>query len=294
MVAIILVNYNGSSDTIDCIKSLSLLREVEYEIVVVDNCSTDDSVDKLKQYQKEYSFTLLQTEQNNGFSYGNNIGIKYAKNADFYLLINNDTVVTPDFLKKLIAEFQKNPKCGVTTPKILYYSQPNKIWYAGGSFNQRTARSEHYHYNQNNNINDKHPHKVTFASGCCLCISRNTIKKIGLLNEDFFLYEEDTEFCCRVTEAELEIVYIPDSVIYHKVSASTGEGSPMSQYYTVRNKYSLIRMHFEGRNKIFAYLYCTAQFIYRCIKKKQAFIYYRLGVKAFMRKETGKARENIT
>ncbi len=294
MVAIILVNYNGSSDTIDCIKSLSSMREVEYEIIVVDNCSTDDSIDKLKQSQKEYSFTLLQAEQNNGFSYGNNIGIKYAKNADFYLLINNDTVVTTDFLKKLIAEFHKNPKCGVTTPKILYYSQPNKIWYAGGSFDQRTARSEHNHYNQNNNINEKSSQKVTFASGCCLCVSRNTIEKVGLLNEDFFLYEEDAEFCYRITEAGLEIVYIPDSVIFHKVSASTGQGSPMSQYYTVRNKYSLIRMHFKGINKILAYIYCTAQFMFRCIKKEQDFKYYRLGTKAFMRNETGKARENIT
>ena len=76
MVAIILVNYNGADDTIDCIKSLSEMRDIEYEIVVVDNCSTDDSVNKLKQSQEMYSFTLLQAECNNGFSSGNNIGIK--------------------------------------------------------------------------------------------------------------------------------------------------------------------------------------------------------------------------
>lgn len=293
MVAIILVNYNGAKDTIDCIKSLLVIEDVEYEIVVVDNCSTDDSLNKLRQFQKKYSFTLLQTEQNYGFSSGNNVGIRYARNADFYLLLNNDTVVRPDFLKKLIVEFQKNPKCGATTPKILYYSQPNTIWYAGGSFNRRTARSEHYHYNQNNNINDKFSQKVTFASGCCLCVSKSTIEKIGLLNEDFFLYEEDAEFCYRLIEAGFEIIYIPDSVVLHKVSASTGRGSPMSQYYTVRNKYSLIRMHFKGANKILAYLYCTAQFLCRCIKKELSFKYYRLGVKAFMRNETGKVRGTI-
>lgn len=293
MVAIILVNYNGADDTIDCIKSLSEIKGIEYEIVVVDNCSSDDSVAKLEQSQEIYTFTLLQAEFNNGFSSGNNIGIEYAKNADYYLLLNNDTVVEPDFLKKLIEEFQENPKCGATISKILYYSQPDMIWYAGGNFNPKTARSEHYHFNKKNNINDALPKKVTFASGCCLCISKELIERIGLLNEDFFLYEEDAEFCYRITEAGFEIIYVPDSIIYHKVSASTGQGSPMSQYYTVRNKYSLIRMHFIGMNKLIAYFYCTAQFLFRCIKKEQNFKYYKLGFKAFLHHETGRARGEI-
>lgn len=293
MVAIILVNYNGADDTIDCIKSLSEIKDIEYEIVVVDNCSTDNSVDILKKYQEIYTFTLLQAEFNNGFSSGNNIGIEYAKNADYYLLLNNDTVVKPDFLKKLIEEFQKNPKCGATISKILYYSQPDTIWYAGGSFNPKTARSEHYHFNEKNDINDALPKKVTFASGCCLCVSKELIERIGLLNEDFFLYEEDAEFCYRITEAGFEIIYVPDSIIYHKVSASTGQGSPMSQYYTVRNKYYLIRTHFIGMNKLIAYFYCTAQFLFRCIKKEQSFKYYKLGVKAFLHHETGRERGEI-
>lgn len=293
MVAIILVNFNGADDTIDCIKSLSKMRDIEYEVVVVDNCSSNDSIDKLKQSQERYRFTLLQTKCNNGFSSGNNIGIEYAKNADYYLLLNNDTVVKPDFLKKMIDEFQKNPQCGATISKILYYSQPDTIWYAGGSFNQRTARSKHYHYNKKDNIKDTLPQKVTFASGCCLCVSKKVIETIGFLNEDFFLYEEDTEFCYRITEAGFDIVYVPDSVIYHKVSASTGQGSPMSQYYSVRNKYYLIKMHFKGINKVIAYLYCTMQFLFRCIKKEQRFKYYKSGFRAFMQHETGKARGDI-
>lgn len=293
MVAIILVNFNGADDTIDCIKSLSEMKDIEYEIIVVDNCSEDDSINKLEQAQEIYGFTLLRTECNNGFSSGNNIGIKHAKNAEYYLLLNNDTVVKPDFLGKLINEFQKNPQCGVSISKILYYSQPDTIWYAGGSFSQRTARSRHYHFNERNNINDTLPQKVTFASGCCLCVSKRVIEKIGLLNEQFFLYEEDTEFCYRITEAGFEIVYVPNSVIYHKVSASTGQGSPMSQYYTVRNKFSLIRMHFKGMNKVMAYLYCTAQFLFRCMKKEQSFKYYKSGFRAFIRHETGRARGDI-
>lgn len=292
MVAIILVNYNGAEDTIECIRSLSAIQNIEYEIVVVDNKSTDDSVSKLKCFQKSKEFTLLEADCNNGFSAGNNIGIAYASNADYYLLLNNDTIVEPDFLRKLLGVIKNNPRCGGVIPKILYYSQPDTIWYAGGSFNRKTARSEHYRFNQKDTI-EEISREVTFASGCCLCVSREVINKIGMLNEDFFLYEEDTEYCYRMNEAGFDIIYVPEAVIYHKVSASTGKGSSLSQYYMVRNKYSLIRMHFKGVSKVVAYLYCTAQFLFRCIKKEQDFKYYKAGVKAFIQHEIGKTQGDI-
>ena len=293
MVAIILVNYNGADDTIDCIRSLSEIKDIEYEIVVVDNCSTDESVDKLRQMQNRFKFTLLQANNNTGFSAGNNIGIKYAKSADYYLLLNNDTVVEPDFLVKLIDGFREDPQCGATISKILYYSQPDTIWYAGGKLSPRTARSEHFHFNKKDQNIDSLPQAVTFASGCCLCLSRETVRRIGLLNENFFLYEEDAEYCCRIINAGYNIFYIPNSIIYHKVSSSTGCGSSLSQYYSVRNKYYLIRLQFSGINQLFAYSYCTVQFLYRCLKKEMRFRYYRMGLMAFLRKESGKVKGEI-
>lgn len=293
MVAIILVNYNGVDDTIDCIKSLSKITNVEHEIIVVDNKSTDDSVDVLEKFQHTIKFTLLLANQNDGFSAGNNIGIKYAENADYYLLLNNDTVVAPNFLENLMVGFEENKNCGATISKILYYSKPNTIWYAGGNISKITARSEHYHFNEKDTFTINTPQKVTFASGCCLCISRKVIDKIGLLNENFFLYEEDADYCCRIIEAGFEIEYMPSSVIYHKVSASTGQGSPTSQFYSVRNKYYLIRLHVKGMHKFSAYIYCTAQFLFRCLKKELKFKYYWLGLKAFIHREVGKRQEKI-
>lgn len=293
VIAIILVNYNGAEDTIECIGSLSENRDIEYEIIVVDNCSTDNSVGKLKQAQNYFVFTLLQAKNNDGFSAGNNIGIRYAKNADFYLLLNNDTVVEPDFLKKLIDGFQEDPRCGATISKIRYCSHPDTIWYAGGKLNPKTARSEHFHFNEKDQNTDILPQAVTFASGCCLCLSREVVEKVGLLNEDFFLYEEDAEYCCRIIKADYKIFYIPNSVIYHKVSSSTGNGSPMSQYYSVRNRYHLIRLQFAGINKLLAYSYCTLQFIYRCLKGKIRFRYYRMGLLSFFRGEIGRAKGEI-
>ncbi len=295
MVAIILVNYNGADDTIECIKSLKKVKEPEYMIIVVDNCSNDDSIKRLKKEQRYNDFVLLQASSNAGFSAGNNLGIRYAigKEADYYLLLNNDTIVETDFLKNLINGFEASKTCGVTISKILYHSSPDIIWYAGGRLNKKTARTEHYKFNEKDSINDSTLKKVTFASGCCMCLSKKVVEKIGFLNEDFFLYEEDAEYCYRIIDAGFDIYYIPKSVVYHKVSASTGQGSPISQYYAVRNKYYFIHQCFKGIDKITAYLYCTAQFLFRCFKHEQNFKYYKYGFYAFLRKEIGKTKGEI-
>ena len=291
MVSIILVNYNGSEDTMDCIKSLEQISYTDYRIIVVDNFSTDSSYAVLEEFNKTHDFVLLQAGANEGFSAGNNVGIKYALDCgtDYVLLLNNDTVVEKDFLEYIIKGFEIDSNVGVSIGKILYYSQPNTIWYAGGSLNNKTARTEHWGYGEENNDQYDKTSFVTFATGCCMCISRKTLEQVGLLDESFFLYEEDVEYCKRVTDAGFKMVYEPKSVIYHKVSASTGQGSRMSQYYLVRNKYSFVRGGFCGLNKLTAYLYCTALFAFRCIKGEMKVKYCLAGYKAFLRKEKGRA-----
>lgn len=290
MVAIILVNFNGADDTIECIKSLDKIEANDYEIIVVDNCSTDDSLARLEQQKDEFSFTLLKANSNLGFSAGNNIGIRYAmeNHADYYLLLNNDTVVEPDFLTKLLDGFGCDETCGITTSKIRLFSCKDVLWYDGGSMSRKTARTEHWNYGEKDNNTSKELEHVTFVSGCCMCISNAVIDKVGMMNEDFFLYEEDAEYCRRVIDAEFTMIYVPDSVIYHKVSASTGKGSPMSQYYTVRNKYILIKENYKSLNKLTAYAYNTLQMLFRCIKKEMSFKWYSKGMRAFLRNEKGK------
>lgn len=290
MVAIILVNYNGAQDTIDCIKSLTAIRNTEVEIIVVDNKSSDDSLYVLSEAQRMYSFTLLKAKENKGFSAGNNIGMAYAidKGYDYFLLLNNDTVVKQDFLKMLLKPFESDAYCGATTSKICYYSDPDMLWYDGGSFNQKLARTVHWNYGMRDAQERKTNTAVTFASGCCMCLSKALVEEIGLLDEDYFLYEEDADLCCRIISAGHRIIYVPASVIYHKVSASTGRGSPMSQYYSVRNKYMLIKKCISSRYCISAYIYSTAQMIYRCIKGELDFKWYWKGLRAFCAGSTGK------
>ena len=291
MVAIVLVNFNGADDTIECISSLESLIYKDYQIIVVDNCSTDDSPGKLKVAQQNHRFILLTSQENRGFSAGNNIGIKYAQehNVDYYWLLNNDTLVEPDTLDQLLEGFSNNSACGVTTGKIYYEKNRSVIWYAGGSMNPHTARTEHWSYGKEDEDEATYPQKVTFVTGCCMCISSQVIDKIGMLDESYFLYEEDAEYSFRICEAGFDIVYIPDAVIYHKVSASTGQASPLSQYYTIRNKYRLIHQHFKGINKWIAYLYSTLQMFFRCFKGELNLKYYFLATKAFRNTEAGKS-----
>lgn len=295
MVSIILVNYNGAKDTIECIQSICKTEGEEYRIIVVDNCSTDDSVLKLEAVKQKYSFELIRSEINNGFSAGNNIGIKRAmeKGTDYIWLLNNDTLVLPNTMTELKSCFKNNTKCGVSIAKILYERERNRIWYAGGAFNNTTARTEHWHFNENNEKLLDEVRKVSFATGCCFFMSKKACERIGYMDEDFFLYEEDVDYSIRTNQVGYDIIYNPYAIIFHKVSASTGAASPLSQYYCIRNRYMLIRKHFKGMNKIQAYCYCSIQALYRCIKRELSFQYFVKGLFAHIKHEIGPRKKKI-
>lgn len=287
MVSIILVNYNGSVDTLECIESLSRVPRKDVEIIVVDNGSIDDSA-RILEDNNNGRYILIKESQNNGFSAGNNIGIKYAINngADYIILLNNDTLVTPDFVDHLLMPFSLT-NCYASTCKIMFASKPKNIWYAGGKIDLLTSRSEHFKIYQPDDNNDVCM-QVNFASGCCLCLSKGAIEQVGLLSEEYFLYEEDADYCFRIISKGGKIIYNPKGVIFHKVSASTKKNSSLTTYYQVRNKYLFIQKYYIGYRRVIAFLYCTLQFWFRCCKKELLFKDYISGVKGFLKKETGK------
>lgn len=298
MVAIVLVNYNDANDTIDCVQSLLQLQYKDYRIIVVDNKSTDESLQKLKELDAKGTIKLLQADENNGFSAGSNIGIQFALDslqADFIWLLNNDTVVTQNSLTQLMKGFEGNCNIGVTTAKTYYWSNKSMIWYAGGAINSKTSRTEHWHYDEidQDTLGSEKNVPVTFVSGCCMLIKKNVIEKIGYLDEDYFLYEEDCDYCLRITAAGYTLVYCPDAVIYHKVSASTGKASGIVQFYSVRNKMWLIKKNFTGRNKLTAICYANLQMWFRCMKHEIEWKYYRKGIKAFIYNEVGRSNSHL-
>lgn len=261
LVYIVLINYKGYEDTTDCIKSLRRINYTNYKIVVIDNCSMDGSFEKIKEENPEC--VCILSEENNGFSAGNNIGIHYAfeHNADYVLMLNNDTEVKEDFLSKMVSKSNNNT---VVTPSIYFFYDKKSIWYADGkiNFNRCTV----------SNGTDKKSKFCNYASGCCLLIPRNVYKGVGDWAEEYFMYYEDMDYSLRVLDAGFKIFYEKDAIVYHKVGKSAGRGSKLNIYYNVRNRFYIIH---KFRNKftticvIYSLLTRVIRYIFGLIKNTE-------------------------
>jgi len=278
IVSIILLNYNGAEDTIACIDSLLKNLYTNYNIIIVDNNSSDNSMAEIKSYLQlktsvfsvfnspdeamqsqntQKKFTLLQTNNNNGYGYGNNIGIKYAlkNSADYVLILNNDTIVNSNFLEPMVRMCEKDQDIGIVSGKIYFYDKPDTIWFNGGKFSPCTAKVEHFNFNEKD-IGQTPSEPITFISGCMWLIPKKIFNNIGFINEDYFMYVEDLEFCQRVLKKGYTLKVCGDSHILHKAgSASGGHLSSFSVYWTARNKILFITNNITAICKVSAHLY---------------------------------------
>ncbi|MDF2564626.1 MAG: hypothetical protein K0Q53_1021 [Massilibacillus sp.] len=268
-VAIILVNWNGYNDTKECLKSLNSLSFNNFRVFVVDNCSTDNSFENLKTLLANknylYKIDLIKTEKNLGFAGGNNIAIKkaYSLGIKYIWLLNNDTVVDQRALSALVERMESNADVGIAGSKIYYYGS-DTLWFAGGKFDIRTGKTAHIGYKEKDNVIYNVEKEVDYITGCSLIFRTNLINKIGYINENYFLYYEETDFNIRAHKHGWKILYVPKSVVYHKVSmASGGENniSPKTEYYYTRNRYWVCKLNSDGTH-LLAFLYM----IYKAFK----------------------------
>ncbi len=221
-VAIIILNWNGKNDTIECLKSLQNIDYKNYEIIIVDNASSDGSVEEIsKQFP---SVNLICNKKNLRFAGGNNIGIKYAiENAfDSILFLNNDTIVKENFLSEFVKYFSQNENIGICGGKIFYYSEPQKIWFAGGKINWFSGLTKHVGIRKMDCDKFNQIMETDYVSGCCMLVKKSVFEKIGLLDENYFIYGEDADFSLRAKKFGFKLFYIPSSIIWHKVSISSG------------------------------------------------------------------------
>lgn len=251
-VWIILVNYNGYKDTIDCINSLKKVNYEDFKIVIVDNCSINDSYNKLKIYEND-QIILLRNKKNTGFAGGCNYGIKYAlKNkADYIMLLNNDTEVDENFLSELVYTMENSKNTAMVGGKIYYYNS-KKLWFANGSYNNFSCKVKHY-IKETSEVEN-----TNFLTGCLQLIDAKIFYKVGLLNEKYFMYYEDVEFCNRLVEAGYNLKYNPKAIIYHKCGQSSDYKSANAQYYSNRARYIFIKEHY---NKIAMFILYFELFI---------------------------------
>ncbi|MFC1700533.1 glycosyltransferase family 2 protein [Patescibacteria group bacterium] len=256
-VFVIILNWNGWRDTLECLKSLKQNNYWNYKIVVVDNGSTDNSLDRLQDIDSDKRISLLPIGTNLGFSGGNNIGIKYAlKNgADYILLLNNDTKVDKYFLSELIKQAEGDRNGGLFGPKIYYHDNPEVIWFAGGKININPFEVNGTHIGLNKPDSEKYNQikKVDYITGCCFLIKKEVIDKIGFLDEDYFLYYEDADYCLRARKAGYKCTFVPSAKIWHKCSVGTHEGSSSYVYYHTRNALIMARKNGSFFEKIFIF-----------------------------------------
>lgn len=307
-VSVIILNWNGWEDTIECLESLYNINYPNYDVVIVDNGSDNDSIKKIIEYCegkikgfscffkfskdnkpvtiREYEMnetlfldkdkiyenwseidsnrkvTIIKSDKNYGFTGGNNIGIDFATNyldPNYVLLLNNDTIVDQYFLNILVNFGEANQKIGFLGPKIYFYDFDGKqdvIQYAGGNLslwifhaqNRGIFELDHGQYDQSETVD--------FVHGSCLLAKVDMIKEIGLLDEDFFSYREEADWCLRGHENGWNSLYIPSSKIWHKGGKSSGGNlSPLILFYMTRNDFLFIKKHGNFLQIILFYLF---------------------------------------
>jgi GT2 family glycosyltransferase len=243
MVIIILVNWNGRDVTLDCLGSLHSVTYSPFRIVVVDNGSTDGSVEAIR--SRFPDVTVLTMGRNLRFAGGNNAGIRHAldQGAEAVLLLNNDTTVEKEFLDHLVKRLNADAATGATAPKILYHDDPRHIWFAGGGISFWTGTMRHTGIREVDRGQYNTARAIAYASGCCILVKRSVIERIGLLDESFFMYAEDADWSMRIRKAGFVIMYEPASRVRHKLSVSAGGHVSL---YKMRHKFvSNLRFFFR-------------------------------------------------
>jgi GT2 family glycosyltransferase len=235
-VTIVILTWNNKDDTIECLDSLSSLTYANFDIVLVDNGSTDGSVACIN--ARFPDLVIIANEKNLGFAEGNNVGITYAltKGVEYVLILNNDTLVEPGFLQALIEVAESDPRIGIVGPKIAHHNNPAKIWSTGGRVSLFRGLSTNSHENC------RGIKIVDYVSGCALLIKTETIKRVGLFDKDYFLYYEDSDLNFRAQlQGYLSIVNC-DTTILHKTGASLIVRDPI-YYYVPRNRLLFMKKH---------------------------------------------------
>lgn len=244
-VVIVMLNWNGKKDTFLCLRSLANLKYDNFETIVVDNGSTDGSVELLR---REKGITLIENGANLGFAAGNNVGIRYAINninTDYIFLLNNDTECDPNMLMYLVRTAESSSQIGIVSPKIYYFDNPNKIWSVGGDNIFKTVLFGDPRKGQEDVRNFLHDREVDYVWSCAMLIKWKVISQIGLLDEDYFVSMEDIDYCKRARDAGFRIWVSSRANLWHKVASSTGGGSynPIIRYYYGKGLVLFMKKH---------------------------------------------------
>ncbi len=237
-IGIVTVLYGSETVLKDFFESLDKQTYKDFILYVIDNKSPDQSLNLSKKLKQQVSFEtkIIENQENYGIAKGNNIGIiqALADNCEYVLLSNNDIELKPDAIEKLLTGMEQE-KMNLAVPKI-YFHGTDLIWAVGGKFKYISGGTAHLGYHQKDDSKWDKRYKVSYSPTCFMLIRSNIFYNIGLMDEAYFVYYDDTDFIYRCQKQKEKIIYIPESIIYHKESTCTGgTKSDFTLYYNARN-----------------------------------------------------------
>ena len=238
----LILNTNRCKDTLDCLSSLRANTYRCHREIVLDNHSTDGSIDAITSAYPDDQ--IIELSENLGFAGNNNVGIRAAldQGADWIFVLNEDTVLAPDCLEHLVEIGESDPKIGIVGPMVYHYDEPDVIQSAGGIFG-RYWESIHLAKNEQDRGQYTRPHQVEWISGCAILVRRAVIEQVGMIDERFFYFWEETEWCLRAGKAGWRIMHVPQAKLWHKGVQRDYRPNPSMIYYGTRNRFLMLAKH---------------------------------------------------
>lgn len=241
-VVTIILNTNRRDDTLACLASLKQGTYQNHKVIVLDNHSQDGSVEAIR--TSFPTVQIIELQQNLGYAGNNNVGIQTAlhQGADWIFVLNEDTILAPDCLTQLVQVGTSDSQIGIVGPMVYHHDEPNVIQSAGGKLGRDWQA---WHLGQNEKDQNQFPttHQVDWISGCALLVRREVIEQVGMLDERFFYYFEETEWCLRARKAGWRVLHVPQAKIWHKGVQRNYQPSPAVAYYATRNHLLMLAKH---------------------------------------------------
>ncbi len=236
LVVVVILTWNGREDTLECLRSLVPVWNDRVTGLVVDNGSSDGTAEAVR--SRFPGVEVIETGENLGYAGGNNVGIRHAldRGADYVLLLNNDTVADPLFLKEMLAVAGGSERIGFVSPKICFLDPPDLLWFAGAKFSTWTGYGRMIGYREYDRGQYDRTTEIDRPCGCAVLVSRTLCREVGLMDDQLFLCGEEVEWMLRAQKRGFTACLAPKARVWHKVSASSGgENHPDAFYYGVRN-----------------------------------------------------------
>lgn len=265
----ILLNWNRFDDTVECIASLKRSLLPLRRIIVLDQASPDASGKRLEDlYRNDDQIIVICNEKNFGFAEGANIGIRLALStgADMIFLVNNDTIVAEDCIQRLLEVLELDPLAAVAGPAIMYYSNPEKLWQAGGFFSKLKMGVIVPGKGKRLRDIDQAASRATFLTGCALLIRKCTFERVGFFDSSYFFYIEDVDYSLRIRDKGMSMYFVPTARVLHKIDdIAIDKTSPFVLYHLAKSTMIMLRKRFSGLERWYGFsLQLTVYTIFRC------------------------------